>query len=384
MFYEGAISADSHIVEPPNCYVDFIEPKFRDRAPRVVRHDSGRDQFIIEGMDSSVPFGFIDGAGIKPSERQRTLRTKTFDDVRPGAYQGLARLADMDRDGIAAEVIYASVGMVLCTHPDVAFKAACFKAYNRWLQSFCQDAPKRLFGLAMTAVTSVDDAIKDFELAKSQGHVGMMMVGDPVYEDYDHPDYDALWQCATDLEMPVCFHILTAKRGSIADAFKADRGHPLNGFMGIIRAVQDIVGLFTLGGVFERNPGLKLVSAESDAGWLAHYMYRMDHAVFNAKDDGLLKGLSKLPSDYMRANVWATFQDDWVAFKMRDLVNFERLLWANDYPHSDSTWPRSQELLAQQANDLSEVERHAILRGNVIDLFNLPLEKIPAAAQQAG
>ena len=380
MFYPGAVSADSHIVEPPNCYIDYIEPKFRDRAPRVVRHESGREQFLIDGLKNSVPFGFIDGAGIKPSERQATLRTKTFDDVRPGAYQGLARLADLDRDGIAAEVIYASVGMVLCTHPDPEYKDACFKAYNRWLESFCSDAPERLFGLAMTAVTSVDAAIEDFRLAKEQGHVGMMMVGDPVYEDYDHPDYDALWECATDLELPICFHILTAKRGSTEDAFKAERGHPVNAFMGIIRAIQDIVGLFTLGGVFERNPGLKLVSAESDAGWLAHYMYRMDHAVFNAKDDGLLRGLSKLPSEYIRSNVWATFQDDWVAFKMKDLVNVERLLWANDYPHTDSTWPKSQALLAEHAAGLNEAERHAILRGNVIDLFNLPLSRYPATA----
>jgi len=381
--YYPAVSADSHVVEPPNCYVDYIDPRFRDRAPRVERHPSGRDHFVIEGLEHSVPLGFIDGAGITPSERQRTLRTKTFDDVRPGAYRGAARLADLDRDGIEAEVIYASVGMVLCTHPDVEYKDACFKAYNRWLEAFCADGSGRLFGLAQTAVKSIDSAIEDFRLAKKQGHVGMMMVGDPVYEDYDHPDYDALWQCATDLEMPICFHILTAKRGSTEHAFKPERGHPLNAFMGIIRAIQDIVGLFTLGGVFERNPGLELVSAESDAGWLAHYMYRMDHAVHNAKDDGLLRGLSKLPSEYIRSNVWTTFQDDWVAFKMKDLVNVERLLWANDYPHTDSTWPRSQQLLEQHASELSEKERHAILRGNVIDLFKLPIASRPEAAASA-
>ena len=106
----------------------------------------------------------------------------------------------------------------------------------------------------------------------------------------------------------------------------------------------------------------------------------MDHAVFNAKDDGLLRGLSKLPSEYIRSNVWATFQDDWVAFKMKDLVNVERLLWANDYPHTDSTWPESQALLAAHAAGLNEAERHAILRGNVIDLFNLPLSRYPATA----
>ena len=201
----------------------------------------------------------------------------------------------------------------------------------------------------------------------------MMMAGDPVHEDYDHPDYDALWECAVDLDLPLCFHILTAKRGSMEMAFKSERGHGLNAFMGIIRAIQDIVGLFTLGGVFERHPKLKLVCAEADAGWLAHYSYRMDHACFTSADDGILPGLSKLPSDYIRENVWATFQDDWVAFKTIDLVNHKLLLWANDYPHSDSTWPHSQQLIAEHAQNLTEQQRYDILRGNVKELFNLPI-----------
>ena len=370
MLSQRAISADSHIVEPPNCYIDFIDPKFRDIAPRIEHHE-GRDRYVIEGMKRSVPLAFIDGAGMTPSERQSTVRSKTFADVRPGAYDPKARAADMDRDGIAAEIIYASLGMVLYAHPDAAYRDACMKAYNRWLESFCGGLPGRLFGLAQTSVTSVDAAIDDFRRAKEKGFVGMMMAGDPVHEDYDHPDYDALWECAADLDMPLCFHILTAKRGTMEMAFKAERGHHLNAFMGIIRAIQDVVGLFTLGGVFERHPKLKLVCAEADAGWLPHYMYRMDHAAITFADDGMVPGLSKLPSEYIKQNVWATFQDDWVAFKTIDLVNHKRLLWANDFPHSDSTWPRSQELLSQHAAGLSEQQRADILRNNVRELFNL-------------
>lgn len=368
---QRAISADSHIVEPPNCYVDFIDPKYRDIAPRI-EHHQGRDHYVVHGMKRSVPLAFIDGAGMKPSERQKIVPTKTFADVRRGAYDPAARAADMDRDGIAGEVIYASLGMVLYAHPDPAYRDACMRAYNCWLEGFCAGLPGRLFGLAQTAVTSVDAAIEDFRRAKEQGFVGMMMAGDPVHEDYDHPDYDALWECAVDLDLPICFHILTAKRGNMEMVFKAERGHALNAFMGIIRAIQDIVGLFTLGGVFERHPKLKLVCAEADAGWLPHYMYRMDHACYTAADDGILKGLSKLPSEYIKQNVWATFQDDWVAFRTIDLVDHKRLLWANDFPHTDSTWPRSQALLAEHAAALTDQQRHDILRGNVTELFGLP------------
>ncbi|MBV1906426.1 MAG: amidohydrolase [Pseudomonadales bacterium] len=377
MFFKGAISADSHIVEPPNCYVDYIEPKYRDIAPHVETKDSGQDIYVIKDLKTTVPMGFLAGAGMKPNERAKFAATTKFEGIRKGGWEPNARCIDMDQDGIAAEIIYASVGMILCTHPDALYKDACMTAYNRWLQEFCGGAPNRLFGLAQTAVLSVDGAIADFKKAKEMGMVGMMMPGNPAYEDYDHPDYDALWECATDLDLPICFHILTAKEGDLASAFTAQRGHPLNGFMRIIRAVQDVVGLLTLGGVFERHPKLKMVCAEGDAGWMPHYMYRMDHAANFNVEGGILKGLSKLPSEYIKSNVYMTFQDDWVAFKTRDLMDTKQLIWANDYPHTDSTWPHSQELLAQHAADLSMAERNAILRDNVAGVFNLPVADMP-------
>ena len=373
MFFEGAISADSHILEPPNCYSDFIDPKYRDVAPRVERIEGRGDAFVIEGMRGKVPIALIDGAGKSVKEIQRFAKTATFEDCRLSSWDPRYRVADQERDGIAGEVLYASVGMALCTHPEADYKDACMRAYNRWLEGFCAEAPDRLFGLGMCAVKSVDSAIEDFRRIKEQGFVGVMMPGNPAYEDYDHPDYDALWECAVDLELPICFHILTAKEGDMKSAFKPTRGHRINGFMQIIRAVQDVMGMMVLAGVFERHPGLKLVCAEGDAGWMPHYMYRMDHAAFNNADDGIIDGLSKLPSDYIKSNVWMTFQDDWVAFKTKDLMNPSQLLWANDFPHTDSTWPKSQELLAEHAASLSPDETRAILRDNVAGVFSLPV-----------
>ena len=102
-------------------------------------------------------------------------------------------------------------------HRDAEYKAACMKAYNRWLAAMCADAPERVYGMAQTAVLDVDSAIADFQEAKDMGMVGMMMPGDPIHEDYDHPDYDALWECATDLQLPIAFHILTSRAGSHHD-----------------------------------------------------------------------------------------------------------------------------------------------------------------------
>ncbi|MDH4144627.1 MAG: amidohydrolase [Acidimicrobiia bacterium] len=369
MIPPGMISADGHVCEPANCYVDYIDPKYRDEAPRIVEQDDGTEAFVVPGMRRPVALGFVDGAGFKPRERLKRAKTMRFSDVRKGAYGGKERLEYMDRDGLAAELIYASVGMGICMHRDAEYKQACMKAYNRWLQAMCSEAPERIYGLAQTAVLSVDSAIADFQEAKDMGMVGMMMPGDPINEDYDHPDYDALWECATDLDLPIAFHILTNRAGSINQKV---RGHDMNGFLAIMRAIQDVVGMMTLGGVFERHPNLKLVVAESDAGWLPHYMYRMDHAVRMQHEDGRLPGMSKKPSEYIRSNVWATFQDDVTAYHTGGMMDHTHLLWASDFPHTDSTYPHSRRLVEEQSAHLPEEQRQAIFRDNTANLFNLP------------
>jgi predicted TIM-barrel fold metal-dependent hydrolase len=129
--------------------------------------------------------------------------------------------------------------------------------------------------------------------------------------------------------------------------------------------------MFVLGGVFERHPRLRLVCVEADAGWVPHFMYRMDHA-YDRHRYWLPAGtLTKMPSEYFREHVYTTFQDDWVAFQVKDLCNIRRLLWANDFPHSDSTWPHSQDLLAKHAAHLTEAELRLVLHDNVAELYGL-------------
>lgn len=180
----------------------------------------------------------------------------------------------------------------------------------------------------MSAIASVDAAIRDFEECKRLGMVGIMMPGNASFADYDHLDYDALWACAAELELPLCFHVLSSREPSGGD--RPARGHPINSYLGIVRAVQDILGMLVLAGVFERHPTLAVVCAEGDAGWLPHYLQRIDHAARDHAEDGILPGLSKPPSEYLRSNVWMTFQDDWVAFKTLDLMSGSQLLWANE------------------------------------------------------
>src|SRR5713226_9225856 len=188
------ISADSHITEPPNTYIDYIDPKFRDRAPHMVRDDRKGDLFMIDGMKRPIPMGLIAAAG-KAAEELTLLGIK-FEELHRGGWDPEARMADQDRDGVAAEIIYPSVGMILCNHPDPDYKKACFDAYNLWIAEYSGAHPDRLIGLGQTAMRSPEEGIKDLERAKAMSLRGIMMPGFPIKEDYDSPIYDEFWEAS--------------------------------------------------------------------------------------------------------------------------------------------------------------------------------------------
>ena len=152
----------------------------------------------------------------------------------------------------------------------------------------------------------------------------------------------------------------------------------MNGFLGIIRGNQDLIGTLIFGGVFERHPGLRVVCVEADAGWAPHWMYRVDHAYQRHRNWLATGSLSRMPSEYFRDHVYLTFQDDIVAFRLLTLpaeigVDIDHLLWANDHPHSDATWPHSQELLAEHTAHMTEHQRDRVLRESTAELYGIPL-----------
>ena len=120
------ISADSHITEPPDCYTTRVDARFRDRAPHVVHDEKRGDLFVIDGLKKTIPMGLIAAAGKRADEL--TMYGTRFEDLHRGGWDPDARLADQDRDGVAAEILYPTVGMLMCNHPDFDFKHACFEA----------------------------------------------------------------------------------------------------------------------------------------------------------------------------------------------------------------------------------------------------------------
>ncbi len=366
------ISADSHITEHPDTYSKFIDAEWRDRAPRMIHSKDKGDYFIVEGMKRPIAMGLVAAAGRAPEELAET--GSRFEDLHRGGWDPQARLGDQDRDGVAAEIIYPTVGMVICNHSDFDYKKACFDAYNRWIAEFCAAHPTRLLGCGQTAMRTPEEGVADLHAIKALGLRGVMLPGDPAQEDYDSPLYNPLWETAIELELPLSFHILTMKNAHT-------RGPRINTFLSIIRGNQDIMGTLIFGGVFERYPDLKVVCVEADAGWVPHYLYRMDHA-YKRHRNWLAPGiaLSKLPSEYFSEHIYTTFQDDWVAFQCVNQMNWRRLLWANDFPHSDSTWPWSQEMLTEHTQHLTDEQTRGILCENVADLYDIDLTTLKVAA----
>jgi predicted TIM-barrel fold metal-dependent hydrolase len=357
------ISADSHVTEHPDTYRKYIDPSLRDRAPHLASDGAGGDVFMIPDLtQGALPMGLIAAAGTRSEDIRMSGR---FADWHRGGWDPEARLADQDRDGVVAEVLYPTVGLVLCRHQDLDYKKACMDAYNRWLAEYCDAHPARLLGVGQTAVRTPAEGIEDLRAIKALGLRGVMLPSRPGQADWDSPAYDEFFEAAIDLALPVSFHILTDPMESLPR-----RGPVMNFAVGIIRSNQDVISMLIYGGVFERHPRLRVVCVEADASWAPHWMHRMDHYYDRHRYMRALD-LSRPPSEYFGEHVYLTFQDDWPAFRMLGLLNPRRLMWANDFPHSDSTWPSSQELLAREAAHLTDDERARILHDNVSELYGL-------------
>jgi predicted TIM-barrel fold metal-dependent hydrolase len=355
------------VCEPEGTYDD-IDPRFRENRPVFIRHEGLGPCFQIPDFPMPVPLSMINAAGRRPEDIQDF--GLQWEDLEAGGWDPAARLLAQDRDGIHAEVIYPSVGMVLCLHPDIDYKTACFEAYNRWLARFCETSPDRLIGIGQAAVRTIDEGIRELETIEDMGFRGVMLPGDPHVEDYDHPCYDPFWEAAVDLGLPVSFHILTSRGDDLA-ANRRSRGPKINSFMQVIRGNQDIMGMLCFGGVFERHPRLKVVCVEADAGWVPHFTYRMDHAYHRHRFWMQTGAITRPPSEYFYENIYVTYQDDHAATAVADERVLRRVMWANDFPHSDSTWPWSQEILGKLLSGLGQEQRDQVLHDNAAELYGL-------------
>ena len=203
------ISSDDHVMEPPDLWTERIEPKYRDRAPRVVRDEDGGDWWFCDGVRGTTA-----AAGSQVGKRfddpANLTRAKTYESVRLGAYIPEEHVKDMDLDGIDVSIIYATEGQFLYNVPDSDLLSAAFRAYNDWLADFCRPFPHRIKGIALLNVDDVGEGIRELERCVGLGLLGAMItVYPPAGRSYDLPEYEPLWAAAQDLEMPLSLHVST-------------------------------------------------------------------------------------------------------------------------------------------------------------------------------
>jgi predicted TIM-barrel fold metal-dependent hydrolase len=364
------ISADSHVVEPPEVFIS-LSRRFGDAAPGVMP-SAEHGHVYMPGNGRATPVAILGRAGIDPASPEWKRAEAKGYEVRPGILDVEARLKDQEIDGVVGEVLYPSLLLSMFSRQETETELvkAAFCSYNDWLVAYTRDAPNNLFPLACIQLNDLDQAVSELRRCKLLGHVGACIPSSSTLErPYSDPVFDRFWAAAEELRMPLAFHIGSgAVPGENMPSFLRERGLFWTLFPTIISVT---VGDLILGGVCERFPNIKFVVAEFDTGWIATFLNRLDWAV---KRDGYSPGLTLTPSDYWQRNFVATFEDDEVGVRTRDLLGGHTLMWASDYPHGDSTWPDSQAILDRVMKGCNQEERQSMTARNVVELYSLPIE----------
>ena len=366
------ISADSHVVEPPELF-EPLKAKYGDRAPQIVNTSKlSGPQLALGNGKRSFPIGvFFQTETDFSSDESITALRRGYDLARPGCYDVAERVKDQDHDGVDAEVLYPSILFFVYQLDDVNVVQDTFAAYNDWVTAYCKPAPNRLFALGALQLRDLDLAIKEMERAKAMGHVGVCIPAtappDMLYAD---KWYDKFWAAAQDLEMPLAMHEYTGATPDhgLAPRARISRANRPMAFAGMAMTIADVIQ----SRVCERFPGLKFVVTEFETGWIAHVLRRLDWAYYRTGER--IYGLPRLPSSYWHTNFSATFEDDPLGILTRDYVGVNTLMWGSDYPHGDSIFPHSRQVLSEILDPCSEDERWRMTVKNVVNLYKLPFE----------
>lgn len=375
------ISADSHMMEPPELWTERLDRKYADRAPRVIKTES-KGQYVFVAPDIP-PFPVAGGfaAGRSGEELKEFMSRANTEDgykaARPSGWDPVERLKDQDIDGVQAEVLYTTLGMPLFGLYDTDLQRACFRVYNDWVAEFASHNPRRLHAIALISLEDIEEGARELERAAKIGLKGAMIWGAPPREKpYWNKVYDRFWAAAQDLDMLLSLHVITGKKPpkSKEEREKVRSMDPgfIRSYMNILHEVQRSMTDIICGGVLMRFPRLRIVSAENDAGWLPHYMYRLDHA-FEKFGALMQEPLDMKPSEYVRRNVWATFQDDPIGPMLSGYYGEDNFMWASDFPHTDSTWPNSLKVIEKDFEQVSEAVKRKIIRDNAAKLYRIPL-----------
>ena len=377
-------SADCHAVEPSD-YLDGIEPQYKPRLPHAETHADGSQWLITEGnrpqrvkgpagaqQKGDTAAGKPAAMAINPLDEEDVLRNSSGRTV-------AQRLADNAADGVDVELMFPNRGLLCWATPDPVFAMAMCRQWNRYAHAFCgehmQGASPRILPTACIASGDQDGAMKEIRWAADHGFRAVCLGNSVIYGhkeygklEYNNPSFEPMWSLLEEAGLVATFHVST---GRDPRAVGGNGGAIINYVCHSMETTLEPLVQMIASGVFERHPKLNAGLVESGIGFVPWLMETMDHA-HKAHHFWVRPTLKELPSFYFRRNCFATFQDDAAGLRFAEAYDLTgNLLWANDYPHHEGSWPHSSQTIERTMGHLSDESRAKILGLNAARLFKL-------------
>jgi len=292
---------------------------------------------------------------------------------RPGEFDPIERLKDMDTDGVEAEVLYSDIEAGASFHQMKAGgRLAAFRAFNDAALEFASADPKRLVVVTLVPIVEVKEAVAEVERLAREGARAFMLplyptdLGLPPYFD---AGYAPLWSAIEETGIPISQHV--GANEALWHVLRYDTT-PAKGIFQSLPPVfmAEVLANWIVGGVFQRHPKLQVVLVEAGLGWIPYFLERLDTMQTRHGWDPF-EMIPERPSHYWHQNMWATFEEDTYGVSQRHRLGVDNLMWATDYPHPDSTWPHSQKVLETHFADVPVEEARPMIGGTAARLYRL-------------
>jgi len=361
------VSADCHANEPANLWAERIDARYKDRLPKVWVDDKGVQWRKMEA--SEEPDRLI-LARLEGEDLVRSRAGATATETGPNVEQ---RLKDLALDGVDGEVIFPGKGLAMWYTFDPEFAHAQCHVYNTWAWETFGPYVDRLSPAAALATGSITSTMKEIDRCLKLGFRHFTLPCKPLFGppktnelNYNKTDFDPMWARFVEADVPVSFHVSTGKDPRTTRGLG---GAVVNYVVNSLSPTMEPLVNICASGVAERFPGLRFGSVEAGIGWLPWMLDAMDEA-YQKHHFWVKPKLKALPSDYFKAQGFATFGEDRAGLALMESHGLENnCLWANDYPHHEGTWPHSPEAIERQMGGIGEASRRKVLGENAARVF---------------
>jgi len=373
------VSVDDHVVEPPNLFEGRLPAKYAELAPTFITRPDGTNAWLYEGVEhANVALNAV--AGRPPEEFG--LEPTSLDEIRPGCYDVVERVADMDANGVLGSLNFPSFphfcGQTFATTKDKDVALAMVQAYNDWhIDEWCGSHPGRFIPCPIPAIWEPEVLAAEVRRCAAKGAHAVTFSENPSKLGWPsiHSDHwDPFWQACVDEEVVVCLHIGSSSEMTITSADAPIdvliTVTPIN----IVKAAADLIW----SPVLRKFPTIKIALSEGGIGWIPYFLERIDynyrkHHAWTGQDFG-----DRLPSEVFNEHIITCFIDDAFGVASRDYLNMDNVTWECDYPHSDTTWPTAPEQLWKYVSKLSDHDINRITHENAMRHFHYdPFAVIP-------